>query len=87
MREYFPKLMTVFGSLFLAFGKRFGEALQLGIDAPSHRGTLEHYQPAFLEQMLTLALTGLMLSFCLWAAQYPTDGRSISLVALQSDHF
>lgn len=80
-------LVTVFGSLFLAFGKRFGELKEMGSKSPNHRLTLELYDSAFLQQMLTFSQTGVSIAFCLWAIQYPTNGRSFSPVSLSIGPF
>lgn len=80
-------LVTVFGALFLAFGKRFGELGELGTASASHRSTLETYDLAFLQSMLTFSQTGLSLAFCLWAVQYPVEGNGFSMVTLSIGPF
>lgn len=69
-------LVTLFGSLCLVAGKRSAESR--GADAaPEHpaaaavtRPVLAQYPTAWLQQVLTLALTGCFVAYAMWAFQY-----------------
>jgi len=70
-------LVTLFGSLCLVAGKRYAESR--GADAaPEHlptaavltRPVLAQYPTAWLQQVLTLALTGCFVAYAMWAFQY-----------------
>ncbi|WP_088288659.1 decaprenyl-phosphate phosphoribosyltransferase [Kineosporia sp. A_224] len=69
-------LVTLFGSLCLVAGKRSAEGR--GADAaPGHpaaaavtRPVLAQYPTAWLQQVLTLALTGCFVAYAMWAFQY-----------------
>ena len=60
-------LCTLFVSLFLGFAKRRGE-LQLTQDsgATSKRKVLLHYRVNFIDQMLTIAAAGAVISYALY---------------------
>lgn len=60
-------LCTLFVSLFLGFAKRRGE-LQLTQDsgATSKRKVLLHYRVNFIDQMLTIAAAGTVISYALY---------------------
>lgn len=60
-------LVTSFAALFLVVGKRLGECERLGDEAGAHRSSLEGYTPQFLRSALTLAASGALVSYCLWA--------------------
>jgi decaprenyl-phosphate phosphoribosyltransferase len=61
-------LVVLFGSLFLVTGKRLAEAQGGGVTA---RATLEIYPREWLQQIATLALVGVVLTYATWALQYP----------------
>ncbi|HEY8717660.1 decaprenyl-phosphate phosphoribosyltransferase [Pengzhenrongella sp.] len=61
-------LVALFGSLFLVTAKRAAE--QARNEAGGHsRATLDAYPAAWLQQVLTMSLTGTFLSYALWAFQ------------------
>ena len=63
-------LVALFGSLFLVTAKRAAEQGHSEAGAPHVRATLDAYPAAWLQQVMTLALTGTVLSYALWAFQY-----------------
>lgn len=60
-------LCTTFGSLFIVTGKRFAELLEMGADATSTRRSLAAYSVPYLRQLLGIACTATIVSYCLWA--------------------
>lgn len=60
-------LCTTFGSLFIVTGKRFAELLEMGADATSTRRSLAAYTVPYLRQLLGIACTATIVSYCLWA--------------------
>lgn len=62
--------LTVFiVSLFLAAGKRLGELMTLGIDAPKHRKILAHYTPGFLEGILWISASVAIVMYALYTIE------------------
>ncbi len=59
-------LCTSFGSLFIVTGKRFAELREMGGDN-STRATLDAYTLQFLQTVLTVAIGGTIVSYCIWA--------------------
>jgi decaprenyl-phosphate phosphoribosyltransferase len=59
-------LLTLFGSLFLVTAKRVGE--QNGTSAA--RRVLSGYSASWLQQILTMTLTGTVVAYAAWAFQY-----------------
>lgn len=60
-------LCTTFGSLFIVTGKRFAELLEMGEEATSTRRSLAAYSLPYLRQVLGIACTATIVSYCLWA--------------------
>jgi decaprenyl-phosphate phosphoribosyltransferase len=75
-------LLTLFGSLFLVTAKRIGEQNRVrpGADAVDRRRVLAGYCAPWLQQVLTMALTGTVLAYAAWAFQYA--GRDVALPVL-----
>jgi decaprenyl-phosphate phosphoribosyltransferase len=65
-------LVVLFGSLFLVTGKRLAEAQGGDLSA---RATLEIYPREWLQQIATLALVGVVLTYATWALQYAGEAR------------
>ncbi len=63
-------LVALFGSLFLVCAKRRAELIALG-SAPtgSTRATLAAYGNGWLDQVVTLSLTGTLMAYAMWAFQ------------------
>ncbi len=59
-------LSTSFGSLFIVTGKRYAELLELGEDTRT-RATLEEYTLGFLRTVLSVAVSGTIITYCMWA--------------------
>lgn len=60
-------LCTTFLALFLAFSKRRHELLLLTDNAAEQRRVLEHYSPAFLDQMINVVTASAVVSYALYA--------------------
>jgi decaprenyl-phosphate phosphoribosyltransferase len=77
-------LTTAFGSLFMATGKRYGEARMGERTGNRVRKVVERYTPTFLRFVWTLAATVVVLTYSLWAFEVGQDHGSpwtkISLV-------
>ncbi len=59
-------LCTTFLALFLAFSKRRHELLLLQQGAADQRRVLEHYSPAFLDQMINVVTASAVVSYALY---------------------
>jgi decaprenyl-phosphate phosphoribosyltransferase len=57
-------LVSLFGALYLVTGKRNAEA------TAEARPVLSAYPQAWLQQVMTMALTGTVISYAMWAFQY-----------------
>lgn len=68
-------------ALFLGFGKRRHELLALSGRAPEHRATLDHYSVAFLDQMISIILGSLIVSYAVYSASSPTASAHPGMVA------
>lgn len=71
-------LVTLFGSLFLVCAKRRSELVSGSADA-RRRSTLGSYTTGWLDQVITLALTGTTLAYATWAFQLH-DVRAVRAV-------
>ncbi|MCC6547068.1 decaprenyl-phosphate phosphoribosyltransferase [Candidatus Sumerlaeota bacterium] len=60
-------LTTLFLALFLAIAKRRNELVILGEGAGAHRQVLNDYTTEFCDVLLTVATTGVIFSYALWA--------------------
>jgi 4-hydroxybenzoate polyprenyltransferase len=65
-------ICTIFISLFLGLGKRRHELLLLGGDAGNHRKVLDEYNIPLLDQMLSVATAGTVISYSLYTLSYET---------------
>ena len=54
---------TVLLALFLGFGKRRHELITLGSEAVSHRQSLAHYSPAFIDQMISVVTASTAIAY------------------------
>jgi 4-hydroxybenzoate polyprenyltransferase len=59
-------------TLFLGFAKRRAELLALAGDSGGHRRVLEHYSPALLDQFITVAAAGTLVSYSLYTVSAET---------------
>ncbi len=62
-------VISLFGSLFIAAAKRHAEAAELGDQASSLRATLGEYSSDYLNLVQTVAASGTVISYCLWAVE------------------
>ncbi len=70
-------LVMAFGSLFMAAGKRYAE-LQIALGTGAKiRKSLEYYTPTYLRFVWTLAATGLVIFYGLWAFQQGEKNETI----------
>lgn len=53
-------------TLFLGFAKRRAELNALAEDSGGHRAVLEHYSEALLDQMITVAAAGVLVTYSLY---------------------
>ena len=60
-------IVTSFGSLFMAVGKRHAEVVTMGSDAASHRKVLDGYTPSFLAHLRSVSSGVVLVAYCLWA--------------------
>lgn len=74
-------VISLFGSLFIAAGKRRAESAELGDKASSLRATLGEYSPEYLNLVQTVAASGTVISYCLWAVEAGSDPNVITAVA------
>jgi 4-hydroxybenzoate polyprenyltransferase len=64
-------LCTLFLALFLGFGKRRHELVQLGPIADSHRRVLGDYSEGTLDQFLTASMLGTLFAYVLYTVLAP----------------
>ena len=69
-------LCTIFLSLFLAFSKRRHEITLLAGEAAGQRRVLDHYSPAFLDQMINVVTASSVVSYALYVGR-SRDGREV----------
>lgn len=60
-------IVTSFGSLFMAVGKRHAEVVTMGDHAGSHRKVLDGYSPSFLAHLRAVSSGVVLVAYCLWA--------------------
>ncbi len=59
-------VVVSFGALFIVTGKRLAELPSNGADG-EQRAVLSRYTKSFLESVITLSLTAMIVAYCLWA--------------------
>ncbi|MEO7589320.1 MAG: decaprenyl-phosphate phosphoribosyltransferase [Arachnia sp.] len=74
-------LVALFGSLFIVTAKRSAEHEHYLVTGVA-RTTVQGYPTAWLQQVLTLALAGTVLSYATWALQYIGTDVSLPLLAV-----
>jgi 4-hydroxybenzoate polyprenyltransferase len=65
-------LCTIFLALFLAFSKRRHEITLLAGQASGQRPVLDHYSPAFLDQMINVVTASSVVSYALYSVSPET---------------
>jgi 4-hydroxybenzoate polyprenyltransferase len=68
-------LCTIFLALFLAFSKRRHEITLLAGAASGQRRVLDHYSPAFLDQMINVVTASSVVSYALYAVSPETQEK------------
>jgi len=68
-------LCTTFLALFLAFSKRRHEITLLAGAASGQRRVLDHYSPAFLDQMINVVTASSVVSYALYAVSPETQEK------------
>ncbi len=68
-------ICTIFISLFLALAKRRHELQALGAGAGGHRKVLEDYNLLFLDQMVSIATAGTIVSYSLYTLSEETVAK------------
>lgn len=68
-------LCTIFVALFLAFSKRRHEIVLLAAEAAGQRRVLDHYSPAFLDQMINVVTASSVVCYALYAISPETAAR------------
>jgi 4-hydroxybenzoate polyprenyltransferase len=68
-------LCTTFLALFLAFSKRRHEITLLAAGAAGQRPVLDHYSPAFLDQMINVVTASSVVSYALYAVAPETVAK------------
>ena len=68
-------LCTTFLALFLAFSKRRHEITLLAGAASGQRPVLDHYSPAFLDQMINVVTASSVVSYALYAVAPETQEK------------
>jgi len=68
-------LCTIFLALFLAFSKRRHEITLLAHEASGQRPVLDHYSPAFLDQMINVVTASSVVSYALYAVAPETVAK------------
>jgi decaprenyl-phosphate phosphoribosyltransferase len=66
MSMWFVMCVT-FGSFFIVTGKRFAELLEMGDNAGATRSSLKAYSLTYLRQVLVVAVTATVVTYCMWA--------------------
>jgi decaprenyl-phosphate phosphoribosyltransferase len=77
-------LVALFGSLFLVCAKRRAELSRPSLANTAGRASLREYSVGWLDQVLTLSLSGTVLAYAMWAFQ-PQDAavtRSVLAVSV-----
>ena len=74
MSRWFVLCIT-FGSLFIVIGKRYAELNEVGYAAGT-RSTLEVYSVGYLRTLLSVSLSGVVISYCVWAFETSAEANS-----------
>jgi decaprenyl-phosphate phosphoribosyltransferase len=75
-------IVTCFGALFIATGKRLAEHTGLGEARGEHRKTLDEYSESYLRYLLNSASTVTIAAYCLWAFEGATGGSLASAMSI-----
>ena len=80
-------IVTTFGALFIAAGKRFGERMELTNSGRDHRAALDDYAPGFIEFLLSISAAVVLLSYSLWALEIQDGIAGIPWAAISLGPF
>jgi decaprenyl-phosphate phosphoribosyltransferase len=80
-------IVTMFGALFIAAGKRFAERLEVEGNGESHRAALADYAPGFIEFLLATSAAVVLLSYSLWALEIQDGVKGIPWAAISLGPF
>ena len=72
-------LVTCLLSLFMGFGKRRNELVLLQGQAGSHRKILKEYSIPMLDQMITIVVSGTLMSYSLYTVQGQTGNHRLMI--------
>jgi 4-hydroxybenzoate polyprenyltransferase len=75
-------IVTCFLSLFLAFSKRRHELVLLQGQASQHRQILKEYSIPMLDQMITITVTGTIMSYSLYTIEGSTSPHHLIAITL-----
>ncbi len=75
-------IVTCFLSLFLAFSKRRHELVLLQGQASQHRQILKEYSIPMLDQMITITVTGTIMSYSLYTIEGSVSPRHLIAITL-----
>ena len=75
-------LTTAFGSLFMAAGKRYGEARRGELTGEAVRRVVQKYSPTYLRFVWTLAATVVVTTYALWAIEVLVAQTGTNLATL-----
>ncbi|HEY5003614.1 MAG TPA: decaprenyl-phosphate phosphoribosyltransferase [Ktedonobacteraceae bacterium] len=75
-------IVTCFLSLFLAFSKRRHELVLLQGQASQHRQILKEYSIPMLDQMITIAVTGTIMSYSLYTIEGSVSHHHLIAITL-----
>lgn len=75
-------IVTCFLSLFLAFSKRRHELVLLQGQASQHRQILKEYSIPMLDQMITITVTGTIMSYSLYTIEGSTSQHHLITITL-----
>ncbi len=73
--SYWLLLCTFTVALFLGFGKRRAELINLETSAATHRPVLDHYSTVFLDQMIAIVTSATLVCYIL----YTVDRRTVEV--------
>jgi len=80
-------IVTTFGALLIAAGKRFGERLELKDGGDAHRAALADYAPGFIEFLLGVSAAVVLLSYSQWALEIQDGVAGIPWAAISLGPF
>lgn len=70
-------IVIAFAALFIAAGKRFGERAELENGGYSHRMALADYAPGFIEFLLGVSATVVVLAYSLWGFEIQDSASAV----------